>query len=597
MKNKFKYLLFLIVIFFINPSLLVANDIFEFNVTNIEIEEDGNIFKGYNGGEAFTSDVFIKAKNFEYNKKLNLLISDGDVKLQDKKKNIIIIADKISYLKDKEIITTYGNTKIRDIDRKITIHSDQIEFKKNDEKISTLGKTFAEIQSNYKFFSQDVIFLKDEMKLSSNKKTVITDNQFSLYELGSFVYQIEKEFLKGTDITITSNTSVPPSESDKMFFESGFFDLKKGNFQTATTIIKLKKNTFKRSDNDPRIYGASTSKKGKITSIKKAVFTSCKKTDKCPPWQLQASEIKHDKNKKQLIYNDTILKIYDVPVFYFPKFFHPDPTVKRQSGFLSPKFGNSNTLGSSLSVPYFYAISENKDLTFSPTFFSKETKIFQSEYRQKNQNSSFIGDFGFTNSYKPSDSSKKKNVNHLFAKFEKNLKLNNFFTSDFNIFIEKTSKDSYLKIFNDNLAKSPVKPKNTDSLHSGLNLFVENEKFSFLGGTDIFEDLSLNQNDRYQFVLPYYNYSKFLNPIDYGTFEFNSQGDNILENTNVLKSKIINNFNFKSNDKIINGLGLSNNFNIFFKNLNSIGNNTTEYKSSGQSELQSLLEINSELPL
>ena len=77
MINKFKYLLFLIVIFFINPSLLVANDIFEFNVTNIEIKENGNIFKGYNGGEAFTNDVFIKAKNFEYNKELNLLVSIG----------------------------------------------------------------------------------------------------------------------------------------------------------------------------------------------------------------------------------------------------------------------------------------------------------------------------------------------------------------------------------------------------------------------------------------------------------------------------------------------------------------------------------------
>ena len=114
----------------------------------------------------------------------------------------------------------------------------------NDEKIFTKGKTFAEIQPSYKIFSEDVVFLNKEMKLSSNKQTVITDNQFSLYELGSFVYQIEKEFLKGTDITITSNTSVPSGDSDKMFFESGFFDLKKGNFQTATTIIKLKKNTL-----------------------------------------------------------------------------------------------------------------------------------------------------------------------------------------------------------------------------------------------------------------------------------------------------------------------------------------------------------------
>ena len=50
----------------------------------------------------------------------------------------------------------------------------------------------------------------------------------------------------------------------------------------------------------------------------------------------RSSEIKHDKNKKQLIYENSILKLYDFPIFYFPKFFHPDPTVKRQSVFFGP---------------------------------------------------------------------------------------------------------------------------------------------------------------------------------------------------------------------------------------------------------------------
>ena len=31
-------------------------------------------------------------------------------------------------------------------------------------------------------------------------------------------------------------------------------------------------------------------------------------------------------------------KIYDVPILYFPKLSHPDPTVKRRSGFLTPYF-------------------------------------------------------------------------------------------------------------------------------------------------------------------------------------------------------------------------------------------------------------------
>ena len=51
------------------------------------------------------------------------------------------------------------------------------------------------------------------------------------------------------------------------------------------------------------------------------------------------------KKKKNIIYEDAVLNIYDYPVFYFPKFFHPDPSVKRRSGFLQPTLNNSNIVG------------------------------------------------------------------------------------------------------------------------------------------------------------------------------------------------------------------------------------------------------------
>ena len=54
--------------------------------------------------------------------------------------------------------------------------------------------------------------------------------------------------------------------------------------------------------------------------------------------------------------------MFDVPVFYFPKFFHPDPSVIRQSGFLKPEL-MSPKLGTSFYLPYFHVISDNKDLT------------------------------------------------------------------------------------------------------------------------------------------------------------------------------------------------------------------------------------------
>ena len=65
--------------------------------------------------------------------------------------------------------------------------------------------------------------------------------------------------------------------------------------------------------------------------------------------------------------------------FLFSKFFHPDPTVKRQSGFLQPRLNNSNILGSSLTLPYFKIISESQDYTFTPTWFDNDILSLQND--------------------------------------------------------------------------------------------------------------------------------------------------------------------------------------------------------------------------
>ena len=81
--------------------------------------------------------------------------------------------------------------------------------------------------------------------------------------------------------------------------------------------------------------------------------------------------------KKIISYKNAWLEIYDKPILYFPKFFHPDPTVKRQSGFLMPQVIDSSSLGLSFKLPYYKVISENKDLTFSPRIFSENEGLFK----------------------------------------------------------------------------------------------------------------------------------------------------------------------------------------------------------------------------
>ena len=100
MKNKLNYI-FLIFIFnyFINFNANGA-DIFNFDVTELEIIEEGNKFIGKNGGTVTSEDgTVIKAKNFEYDKIKNILIAFGNVEIIDEKENIIIKSQKITYLK------------------------------------------------------------------------------------------------------------------------------------------------------------------------------------------------------------------------------------------------------------------------------------------------------------------------------------------------------------------------------------------------------------------------------------------------------------------------------------------------------------------
>ena len=570
MKNKIQILI-LICSFFFNFVTTKAAEQFNFDVTQVEIEDDGNIFKGLSGGTATTDNgLIIIADEFEYNKSLNILTGIGNVKINDTVNDYIIFAEKIIYFK-------------------------------NIEKILTVGKTKSIIEKNYTFNSNDVIYLKNQQKLISSNKSKIIDNDEILYELDKFEYNLGTNLLKGENITVVQNFKKDKEEKDFYQFKDAIFNLKSKDFVASDTKVNVKKNIFDVSKNDPRIYGVSSNRKGEITTINKGVFTSCSKDNKCPPWSIKSKKIIHDKTKKQLIYDHSVLRIYDVPVLYFPKFFHPDPSVERQSGFLQPQLNSSKILGTSLLAPYFHVISENKDATYKPTFFDSDIYMFSGEYRQENKNSSFIADLGLTKGYQSSSKDNNKNsIGHLFSKFDLDLGLENFLESDLNISLEKVTNDTYLKIFDTNLINTDkdIKPNNQNQLTSSVKLKLEHEDYKFTSGVTAYEKLNGGlSSDRYEYVLPYYNFnSSDIYNNEIGNFNFTSNGSNVLKKTNNLRTIVENNINFESYDFITN-LGLKNNFGIYFKNTNTTAKNDDTYKSSPQVELFNIYNFETSLPL
>ncbi|WP_373085460.1 LPS-assembly protein LptD [Sneathiella sp.] len=184
------------------------------------------------------------------------------------------------------------------------------------------------------------------------------------------------------------------------------------------------------------------------TVMTKAVFSTCEPCeedpDRSPIWQVKAGEVIHDRDDKTITYKNAVLEFFGVPVFYTPYFSHPDPSVKRESGFLAPTIFNSSTLGRGVKIPYYYVISDDKDMTFAPTFTTKEGVQLAGEYRQAVKS----GAFKFDSSLTYIDERTDNNVKTGEKEFQGHIRGDGLFkinpTWDWGFDIFRTNNDTYL---------------------------------------------------------------------------------------------------------------------------------------------------------
>ena len=127
-----------------------------------------------------------------------------------------------------------------------------------------------------------------------------------------------------------------------------------GEREIEDSLKDIEKNRIKKfmQQNNPRIYGVSSDGNEDKTIINKAVFTSCKQNDDCPPWSLKAKKITHDKVKQNILSNHAILNLYDFPVCSFPHLYNPEPSVKRRHSLVKPRLNSSSSVGTPINILY-----------------------------------------------------------------------------------------------------------------------------------------------------------------------------------------------------------------------------------------------------
>ena len=599
MKNK-SVLIFLLLycIFFVNFSL---SEEFQFESSEIIILEKGNLIKATGDVKATLLDgteiqgeesiyykdksilkvkdnvivddkinkIKINAENVIYYKKKEIIKASGNIIIDDKANNIKINTEQATYDRKNEIIKVSDNVFIDDKAGNIKINAEEILYNIKEGIISSKGKTFADVKNQYKIESSDLFHNRNQMKIYSDKRTIIEDSLGNIFEMEAFKFDINKKLLNVKKIVLFDN------KNNKFFLENSLVDLKNNKIVGKDIRIDFDNSIFGNKKNEPRLKGRSISANSKESSVYKGVFTTCRKNNnKCPPWAIYAGEVKHNKIEKRITYKNAWLKIYDKPIIYFPYFFHPDPTVNRQSGFLPPSFINSSIHGTSIQVPYYKVISIDKDVTITPRIFFDNNLLLQSEYRQSLKNSDAIIDLSI-------NINNNNTKSHFFSNISGSKENGNF-----EINLEKVSNDNYLKV---NKIKSPL-IDNTSTLNSFLSYDVSGEDYSFDASIEVYEDLTKKSSDRFEYIFPSFIFEKDLNikNNEKGNLKFSTTGIQKKYDTNIYELSVINDLDYSSNPIIFSN-GLKNDYNFLLRNVNATSKNSKVYNNDNYELLTAFL--------
>ena len=132
---------------------------------------------------------------------------------------------------------------------------------------------------------------------------------------------------------------------------------------------------------------------GERTTFINGVYTACEPCkdhpERPPLWQVKAAKIIVDQKAKMIYFHDASFEFKGVPIAWIPYFSTADPSVKRKTGFLAPTFGYADSVGWSVTTPYFIALAPNYDLTITPSYYSKQGFLGQLEWRQRFANGQF----------------------------------------------------------------------------------------------------------------------------------------------------------------------------------------------------------------
>ena len=237
----------------------------------------------------FSKEIDFQAKEIEILNDQNLTIAkNGTAIIKDD--GVIIKGEIIEYFKDKSLLII-NKGKISTVDKNFEINSNLIEYKIDESNIDFKSKVYLKDNIN------DLVIKSNEIKYNLNNRKIISQSYSEIFDKFDNTYKVDSFEYSIKDKIIKLNNLVAQDKDENSFLvDLSYLDLIKKELVAKDISMNFK--LIENSENEPRLKGRSLISNKKNTIVKKGTFTFCKKRDKCPPWEMRADEIRHDKQKK-----------------------------------------------------------------------------------------------------------------------------------------------------------------------------------------------------------------------------------------------------------------------------------------------------------
>ncbi len=345
---------------------------------------------------------------------------------------------------------------------------------------------------------QEVYFAADEVENNQEQNLITASGNVEIIR-GNLTLYADKVVYNQKDDIVSAIGNVVLVEKDGSVVFADYSELSnhmtEGEMKNIKVIMadysRMAASSFERMEKDKKV-------------LRNAVYTPCdvcRNTD--PLWQIKATKVVHDAENKDVNYQNAFVEVKGVPVFYTPYLSHPDPTVKRRSGFLFPRIMSNSYLGGAIQGQYFWSIDDQQDVLFNPIITTDKGIVYSGAFNKYSYN----GNISVSGSFLKDDD-EDKNRGNIFAygRYE----INDYWLADTDI--NYASDNSYLKDLN--------LPKRDDTwLTSRARLQgFDNRNYAAL---EAYYYKILSYDLRYAnrpMVLPFFSYENYSDTDRYGAY-------------------------------------------------------------------------------